>query len=181
MNVDRELRLRASHERETEAVRMLHFEAFDEGERDAVSRLAIALPADPSAQPSLSLVAESGAELLGSAIFSKVTIEQSAGTTMASILCPLAVRPDHHRQGIGSALIARGLEILAEQGVEIVLVLGDPNYYRRSGFRSRHRLAPPYPIDYPEAWMAIELIDGVLKDTKGKVRCSGVLDSEEYW
>jgi GNAT superfamily N-acetyltransferase len=38
-------------------------------------------------------------------------------------LAPMAVLPDYQRQGIGSRLIEKGLEILYEQGCPFVIIL----------------------------------------------------------
>ncbi len=40
-------------------------------------------------------------------------------------------------QGLGSALTGWGLQVLAERGVPVVFLEGDPDYYSRAGFRSR--------------------------------------------
>ena len=46
----------------------------------------------------------------------------------------MAVLPQRQRQGIGSALVGRGLEILRDRCCPFVIVLGHPEYYRRFGF-----------------------------------------------
>lgn len=50
------------------------------------------------------------------------------------MLSPLAVAPELHKRGIGSALVRHGLETLAERGVPLVFLEGDPSYYSRLGF-----------------------------------------------
>ena len=49
-------------------------------------------------------------------------------------LAPMAVAPEHQRQGVGSALVERGLALLRERGCPFVIVLGHPTYYPRFGF-----------------------------------------------
>ena len=49
---------------------------------------------------------------------------------------PVAVRPDRQRSGIGQALIRAGLERLRATGAQGCVVLGDPAYYVRFGFKS---------------------------------------------
>jgi putative acetyltransferase len=46
----------------------------------------------------------------------------------------MAVLPDHQRQGIGSALVRRGLDELQTRGCPFVVVVGHPEYYPRFGF-----------------------------------------------
>ena len=60
-------------------------------------------------------------------------------------------------------------------------MLGDPNYYSRAGFKAGHGLKPPYKLEFPEAWMALELREGVLSTIKGTVRCAASLNAPELW
>lgn len=49
-------------------------------------------------------------------------------------LAPLAVRADRRQRGIGAALVGAALGELRAGGCDIVLVLGDPDFYARFGF-----------------------------------------------
>ena len=150
-------------------------------EGPTVSQLAGALLSDETARPILSLVAEDDdGEVVGSIIFSSVTITDHEGVS-AYILAPLAVRNERQGQGIGTELINSGLKMLKDSGAELVLVLGDPRYYSRSGFKADHNLQPPYKLEYPEAWMAREIRQGVLERVEGLVKCASSLESPEHW
>jgi putative acetyltransferase len=99
--------------------------AFDqEGE----GRLVDALRARGAAL--LSLVAVVDDEVVGHILFSPATI----GTVAGAALGPMAVVPAHQRQGIGSELVARGLDFLAARGCPFVVVVGHPEFYPRFGF-----------------------------------------------
>jgi putative acetyltransferase len=50
------------------------------------------------------------------------------------VLSPLGVVPERHGRGIGTALVRRGLELLARRAVPLVFLEGDPAYYSRFGF-----------------------------------------------
>ena len=50
-------------------------------------------------------------------------------------LAPLAVLPEFQRQGTGALLVHNGLKRLREGGSPFFILLGDPAYYSRSGFR----------------------------------------------
>ena len=52
------------------------------------------------------------------------------------VLSPLGVLPDRQRRGIGSALVRRAVELLAERGVPALFLEGDPAYYGRFGFQA---------------------------------------------
>ena len=63
----------------------------------------------------LSLVAVLDDTVVGHILFSPVIIE-SARSRLAGIgLGPMAVLPEHQRQGVGSLLVDRGIEILREE------------------------------------------------------------------
>jgi putative acetyltransferase len=117
----------------------------------------------------LSLVAELEQQIVGHILFSRMSIETTAGSIPAVALAPVAVLPDCQRQGIGKQMIRHGLELLRERGERIVIVLGHPEYYRQFGFSTEkaHSLQSPFP---PEAYMAIELVPGALEDIRGRVR-----------
>ncbi|PAY03495.1 GNAT family N-acetyltransferase [Bradyrhizobium sp. UFLA03-84] len=83
----------------------------------------------------LSLLATSDdGRIVGHAAFSPVKIDRVAGRWYG--LGPVSVTPELQRQGIGGALIRRGLDRLAALGAEGCVVLGDPAYYGRFGFVS---------------------------------------------
>jgi len=151
--------------------------------RDDESRLVAALLADPTAQPSLSLLAYEGKRAVGHVLFTRATLRGATRECSAVILAPLAVIPDFQRQGVGRALIEQGSERLAGSGVELVFVLGDPGYYSRCGFQAAmpHGLPPPYPVVPETAWMVRALTPGVLGAVRGTVACAAALDPPEYW
>jgi len=47
-----------------------------------------------------------------------------------------AAWPDYHRQGIGKLLVNEGLSLLKETGGQGCALVGDPNFYKRFGFRN---------------------------------------------
>ncbi len=82
----------------------------------------------------ISLVAEVGGRVVGHIAFSPVAI--SDGTEHWYGLGPVAVLPELHRRGIGSALINEGLSQLQALGAQGCALVGDPQYYQRFGFRN---------------------------------------------
>lgn len=60
----------------------------------------------------LSLVAEVGAGIIGHILFSRMWIKTRAGLASAVALAPVAVLPEHQRNGTGGRLIRHGLELL---------------------------------------------------------------------
>lgn len=98
----------------------------------------------------LSLIAVRDAVPVGHAVFTSCGITGSSDK--AGLLGPVAVAPQHQRQGIGGALIREGLARLQNTGFRQVLVLGDPAYYSRFGFAPDRTIEPPYQL--PEEWRA---------------------------
>lgn len=167
------------------AIRSLHEKAFGPQEGPIIAALAIALLHDPTARPVLSLLAFDAGTLIGHILFTRVCIADSELSLSCSILAPLAVLPDRQGQGIGTRLGERGLELLKESGCGLVFVLGHPGYYPRFGFQPAGRLGftAPYPIleKNSDAWMVLELCNGLLGREQGTIQCADVLDRQEYW
>lgn len=80
----------------------------------------------------VSLVAEADGSVIGHAAFSPVSISDGAGDWYG--LGPVSVLPVRQRQGVGAALIRRGLARLRELGAEGCCLVGHPAYYGRFGF-----------------------------------------------
>ena len=82
----------------------------------------------------VSLVAENDGTVVGHIAFSPVTF--SDGSENWYGLGPVSVRPAYQKQGIGSSLVNEGLRLLKDADAEGCVVVGDPNYYERFGFKS---------------------------------------------
>jgi putative acetyltransferase len=82
----------------------------------------------------ISLVAEINGRVVGHIAFSPVTI--SDGSKGWYGLGPVSVLPDYHKQGIGKSLVNEGLSLLKDTGGKGCALVGDPNYYKRFGFKN---------------------------------------------
>lgn len=151
--------------------------------REDEAALVAALLQDPTAQPSLSLLAFVANKPVGHVLFTRVVLAGASRQVPAAILAPLAVLPGYQRQGVGLALIEHGASMLSASGVQLLLVLGDPAYYTRRGFApaSPHRLRAPYPIVPEEAWMVRPLVPNVLGSVTGVIACAESLAKPQYW
>lgn len=82
----------------------------------------------------ISLVAEIDERVAGHIAFSSVVI--SDGTKDWYGLGPISVLPEYQKQGIGKSLINEGLSLLKKMGGQGCALVGDPNYYKRFGFKN---------------------------------------------
>ena len=82
----------------------------------------------------VSLVAEIDGTVVGHIAFSPVTISGQNCNWYG--MGPVSVRPDYQRQGIGKSLIEEGLKRLKISGAKGCVLVGDPAYYERFGFRN---------------------------------------------
>ena len=82
----------------------------------------------------ISLVAEIGGKVVGHVAFSPVTF--SDGSRDWYGLGPISVLPELQKQGIGKSLMHEGLSSLKALGAKGCVLVGDPGYYHRFGFRS---------------------------------------------
>ncbi len=174
------MQFRESSAAEVGDVLRVHRLAFD---RDDEATLVGNLLRDPSAQPSLSIVAEAQGQVVGHALFTALHLAEPPSPVGCAILAPLAVMPSHQRSGVGRGLIEYGCKVLSGRGIELVFVLGDPHYYTRCGFgpAARHGLHAPYAIEPEEAWMVRSLGPSVLGSVQGTVGCAQSLAAEQYW
>ena len=116
----------------------------------------------------LSLVAVADGEAIGRAAFSAVRVEEGAQDWFG--LGPVAVRTDPQRRGLGQALIGGGLQRLAATNAGGCVVLGDPAYYGRFGFKPAaiHDLHCRWP-GTETAFQLYPLAENALHDAHGEV------------
>jgi predicted N-acetyltransferase YhbS len=121
--------VRKAEESDRRAIADVVTAAFGPGEGPEIVQLIADLVADTSAQPVLSLVATTGDRVVGHVLFSRARVETEGRELSATILAPLAVDPEFQSRGIGGQLVMEGLRQLAEVGLDLVFVLGHPDYY----------------------------------------------------
>lgn len=106
---------------------------------------------------SLSLVCEDQTGIIGHIAFSPILINGEESVWYG--LGPVSVMPERQGEGIGGALICEGLSQLKTQGIEGVVLLGEPKYYGRFGFESQPNLTfPGAPSEY---FLAISLANNI--------------------
>ena len=134
------------------AVHAVHADAFRRAPEDpepVEARLVDDLRADGDLIGALSLVAIRDGEVVGHVCGSPARL--GTDTTAAVGLGPLGVRRNHHRTGVGSALVHTILGAADALGYGLVVLLGSPDYYHRFGFvlATKFGVVPPDPAWVP--------------------------------
>lgn len=140
------IEIRQSGLNELASIKMVHEAAF---ERRAEADLVQAIMKSPEFVPELSLGAYvEDKHLVGHILFSLVEFDRSK-EKRALALAPVAILPDYQRQGIGSALIEKGIDVADAEDYSAIIVLGDGSYYERFGFKKAMEfdIHPPFEVD----------------------------------
>ncbi len=82
----------------------------------------------------ISLIAEADGTVIGHVAISPVSISDGASDWFG--LGPISVIPEHQRRGVGSQLMREALHMLRERGASGCVVLGEPQYYGKFGFKA---------------------------------------------
>ena len=85
--------------------------------------------------PPLALVAEEDGRLIGHVMLTRMTIETEGGAYTLLLLAPLAVVLERRSQGVGARLIEDVCARAKAMGHVAVILVGDPAYYQRFGFK----------------------------------------------
>ncbi len=176
------LRIVATTDQNTADMLRVEREAFGE---DDDAELTRQLMTDSTALPMISLLAYDQEAAVGHILLTNATLTGHEDIK-TMILAPLAVVPGNQRIGVGTALTLEALKQAGELGVQLVFVLGSPEYYPRHGFLAPAEplgFEPPYPIpkDAQPAWMVQELSPGLIGQVQGRVVPADSLMRPEYW
>jgi putative acetyltransferase len=129
----------AIHDLTLRAFAPMSFSAGDEPDLINTLRSAGAL--------TFSLVAERKGGITGHVAFSPAYADDKSDGWFA--LGPISVEPSLQRQGIGTQLIRNGIDRLRAIDAAGCILVGDPSYYPRHGFRPFPDLAPERePAEY---------------------------------
>lgn len=119
--------------------------------------------------------------LCGCAIFTRLRFANDP--RVAFLLSPMAVATEHQGKGVGQKLLTHALNALRDEGVEIAVTYGDPNFYGRVGFApvSTDTVPAPQPLSMPQGWIAHSLTDAPLTPFAGPSICAPALNNPEFW
>ena len=120
--------------------------------------------------PELALVAEENGILVGHIMLTKIDVVNGEVKNETLLLAPISVALTCRSQGIGSALIKESFRLAKEMGYKSVVLVGDPGYYHRFGFKSAIHFGIKHTPEIPdENVMACELESGTLSGIGGTI------------
>ena len=132
------IQIRDEQGTDIQAIFDLTQKAFNDVEHSSHTEQFIVNALRESKQLTVSLVTETQGEVIGHIAFSPVSI--SDGTTNWYGLGPISVLPEYQGKGIGSKLMKEGLNRIKTLNAKGCVLLGDPNYYGKFGFKADARL-----------------------------------------
>ena len=115
-------------------MREIHQRAFGGDHGLVVADLVDSLRETITPKDGLSLVAGHDGQIVGHVMFTVSLLDAPRRLVDVHVLSPLGVMPGQQKRGIGSALVRKGLRVLAQRAVPLVFLEGDPGYYSRFGF-----------------------------------------------
>jgi putative acetyltransferase len=122
--------------------------------------------------PELALVAEDNGELLGHIMLTRTLVVDGDTKNEVLFLGPVSVVKEYRKRGIGSALMVQSLKIAGELGYKAVVLVGDPAYYHRFGFKTSANWGIRHVLEIPaEFVMACELVPNALANVRGVFDC----------
>lgn len=156
------------------AVRTLSMATFDD---DTIGSLMDDLRNSWAWEDSLSFVALEDDELIGHVLYSRGFVDAPTRLLDVLILSPIAVAPEHQRQGVGGAMITRTLEQLSSRAEPLVFLEGSPRYYPRFGFESASNLGFTSPSErIPDAAFMVHRMPGYEPWMRGRL-----VYSDAFW
>jgi len=130
----------------------------------------------------LNFIAEYNGKIVGNIMYTKTWLINEKGDKLNTIsFGPVSVLPAYQRKGVGSTLINHTIGLARKNGVNAIVILGDPHNYCKHGFKS----SKDFNISddqgyYPFGMLALELKEGILIEHKWKYQGSDVYNIDEH-
>lgn len=130
--------IRAETPADLDAIAAVTEAAFRQAEHSSHTEHFIVNALRRAGQLSVSLLAEADGRVLGHVAVSPVQVSDGSAGWFG--LGPISVLPACQGRGVGSDLMRAALAELQARGAAGCVLLGDPRFYARFGFRARSQL-----------------------------------------
>jgi len=167
-----------------EEIKQLFTKTFSDSEGQSeglvIGNLVYELMARTDGNDLYGFVATESQRIIGSIFFSRMTFENKVE---AFLLSPVAIMTSCQGKGIGQKLINFGLNVLKENGVELVFTYGDPNFYTKVGFShiTENVVKAPLKLTYPKGWLGQSLGGYEIEPITGNSHCVDAFNNPELW
>jgi putative acetyltransferase len=178
------MKLSTCNPNNADEIKQLFIKTFSDSEGQSEGELIGGLVKDfmdgTDANDLYCFIATEDGQIIGSIFFSRMTFESGINSF---ILSPVAIHTDHQGKGVGQKLINFGLNALKEDGVELVITYGDPNFYSKVGFSviTEQVIPAPKKLAQPEGWLAQSLFGDEIEPIAGKSHFVEALNKPELW
>ena len=116
-------------------------------------------------------MAEVEREVVGHVLLTQVTLMPTVPGLRMLGLGPVAVLPQFQGQGIGSMLMQEAIGQACADGWQVIVALGNPEYYTRFNFVPAREVGLGCEFRVPAgSFMVLELRPGTLEGLRGVVR-----------
>ncbi|GCF95295.1 N-acetyltransferase [Enterococcus florum] len=135
----------------------------------------------PDYLPELSFVIELEGDIIGSIMYTRAKVVDSAGQEHPLIsFGPVSILPKYHRQGFGRMLIEHSIDEAKKQGYNAIILGGFTYHYHPYGFEGskKYNIAMPDGKFYTGI-MALPLYEGALDQISGTVHFSEAMYPDE--
>lgn len=107
-------------------------------------------------------------EIVGNIVYAESTVIDNGKEHLVLTFGPVSVLPEYQSKGIGSKLINHTIELSKKMGYKAIIIYGDPEYYKRFGFKvSKEYRITNKDGKFPAALLALELYPDALNGIQG--------------
>jgi len=116
----------------------------------------------------LDFVAINDNKIIGNIVYVKAKVINNDKEFNVLTFGPISVLPEYQNNGIGSKLINHTIKLSKEMGYKGIIIYGDPEYYKRFGFKeSKQYKITNKDKKYPAALLVLELYPKALNGAEG--------------
>jgi len=116
----------------------------------------------------LDFVALKNDKIVGNIMYANSTVKNDDLEYTVLTFGPVSVLPEYQNKGIGGKLINHTIKLSKEMGYKAIIIYGDPEYYKRFGFKeSKEYKITNKDKKFPAALLVLELYPNALKGIEG--------------